>query len=195
MLWAGGEDEIMALIPYADIAGAPEDVRDAMAQLPRKLNIFRMWAHAATTFVPALRLGGAILSKQKLSPPHRELVILLTAHLQGGAYEWAQHVPIAQSAGCTWAQIAALQEGRSDDEAFDDREKLLLAFVTEVVRNVRAEESTVKAFAARFSPQETVEVILTCGYYMMLARLTETTRIEVDPPAGPAILEELARLR
>src|SRR5215469_10361859 len=110
----GPEDQSMALLPYADIASAPEDVRNAMAQLPRKLNIFRMWAHASTTFVPALRLGGAILSRQKLKPSHRELVILLTAHLEGGAYEWAQHVPIAQGVGCTWAQITALEKGQID---------------------------------------------------------------------------------
>jgi len=185
----------MALLPYADIASAPEDVRNAMAQLPRKLNIFRMWAHASTTFVPALRLGGAILSRQKLKPSHRELVILLTAHLEGGAYEWAQHVPIAQGVGCTWAQITALEKGQIDAEAFDAREKLLLIFARQVVKNVRADESVVREFSGQFSPRETVEVILTCGYYMMLARLTETTGVEVDPPAGPAIIEELARLR
>ncbi|MGD0189892.1 MAG: carboxymuconolactone decarboxylase family protein [Rhizomicrobium sp.] len=185
----------MALLPYADIANAPEEVRDAMARLPRKLNIFRMWANAATCFVPALRLGGAILSRQKLKPAYRELVILWTAHLEGGKYEWAQHVPIAESAGCSKAQIAALAAGDMDDVVFSLREKLLLAFVKEVVENVRASEDLVKKVGAQFSPQEAVEVILTAGYYMMLARLTETTRIDVDPPGGPAMIEELARLR
>lgn len=185
----------MALLPYADIATAPEEVRDAMARLPRKLNIFRMWANAATCFVPALRLGGAILSRQKLKPHHRELAILWTAHLEDGRYEWAQHVPIAQNMGCTNAQIAALEAGDAQADVFDEKEKLLLRFVREVVENVRASEETVKAVGARFSPQEAVEVILTCGYYMMLARLTETTRIEIDPPGGPAIIDELARLR
>jgi hypothetical protein len=30
---------------------------------------------------------------------------------------------------------------------------------------------------------------------MMLSRLTETTRTDVDPPAVTAVVEELARLR
>ncbi len=185
----------MVLLPYADIASAPDEVRDAMARLPRKLNIFRMWANAATCFVPALRLGGAILSRQKLKPSLRELVILWTAHLESGRYEWAQHVPIAESTGCTKAQIAALEAGNIDDAAFTAREKLLLVFVKEVVEDVRASEETVKAVAAQFSPQESVEVILTAGYYMMLTRLTETTRIEIDTPGGAAMIEDLARLR
>lgn len=185
----------MAILPYADIASAPEEVRDALARLPRKLNIFRMWANAATCFVPALRLGGAILSRQKLKPQYREMVILWTASLEGGRYEWAQHVMIAEGLGCTKAQIAALEAGDIEAPVFDEKEKLLLRFTREVIEDVRAREETVKAVAARFSPQEAVEIILTCGYYMMLARLTETTRIEIDPPAGPAMLDELARLR
>ena len=185
----------MALLPYADMARAPDEVREAIARMPRKLNVFRMWANAATCFVPALRLGGAILSKQKLKSSYRELVILWTAHLESGRYEWAQHVPLAESAGCTRPQIAALEAGDCKSDVFDEKEKLLLCFVREVVENVRASEETVKAVASRFSPQEAVEVIVTCGYYMMLARLTETTRIEIDAPGGVAMLEELSRLR
>jgi len=185
----------VALLPYADIASSPEDVRDAMARLPRKLNIFRMWANAATCFVPALRLSGAILSRQKLKPSLRELVILWAAHLEAGNYMWVQHVAIAEGVGCTRNQIAALEAGNIDDAAFNAREKLLLGFVREVVENVRASEESVRAMAAQFSPQETVEVILTTGYYMMLVRLTETTRIELDTPAGTGVLDELARLR
>jgi len=185
----------MALLPYADFASAPEEVRHAMARLPRKLNIFRMWANAATCFVPGLRLGGAILSRQKLKPSLRELIILLTARLEGGNYEWAQHLPIAESAGCSKAQIAALEVLRLDDQSFNAKERLVLQFAQEVVENVRAKEKTVEQIAAIFSPQEIVEVIITCGYHMMLARLTETTRIEIDPPAGAAVIEELSRLR
>lgn len=185
----------MALLPYADFSSAPEEVRHAMARLPRKLNIFRMWANAGTCFVPGLRLGGAILSRQKLKPSMRELVILLTARLEGGDYEWTQHLPIAESTGCTSAQIAALEVLRLDDESFSAKEQLVLRFAQEVVQDVRANEETVKQMAAQFSPQEVVEVIITCGFHMMLARLTETTRIEIDPPAGAAVIEELSRLR
>ena len=185
----------MALLPYADFNLSPQDVKEAVARMPRKLNIFRMWANAQTCFVPALRFGGAIMHSQKLKPYHRELAVLLTARLEGGAYEWVQHVPIAESAGCTKAQIAALDTCRISEACFDEREQLLLHFVQEVVEEVRAREETVKAMAEQFSPQEVVEIIMTCGYYMMLARLTETTRTEIDPPLAPAVIEELARLR
>lgn len=44
-----------------------------------------------------------------------------------------------------------------------------------------------------FSPKEIVEIILTCGFYMTMARLTETTRTDIDPPAGSAVVDSLNR--
>ncbi|MGH6876603.1 MAG: carboxymuconolactone decarboxylase family protein [Rhizomicrobium sp.] len=185
----------MPLIPYADLSHAPQEVRDAFARMPRKLNVLKMLANAACDFVPCMRLGGAILGRQKLKAPHRELVILLVSHLEGGTYEWVQHASIAEASGCSKEQISAIEAGRLDDSSFNDLEKILLRFAREVIENVRATEETVTATARYFSPEEIVEVIVTAGFYMMLARLTETTRTELDTPSGTAVVEELARLR
>jgi hypothetical protein len=45
----------------------------------------------------------------------------------------------------------------------------------------------------RFSPREIVELILTVGYYMMIARLMETAQIDLDEPAGTAVMEARGR--
>ncbi len=185
----------MPLVPYADLNAAPQEVRDAIARLPRKLNIFRMWANAAGTFVPGMRLAGAILGRQKLKPLHRELVVLAVSQLEGGAYEWVQHVPVAEAAGCRKEQIEAIHSGRFEGACFDARETALLRLAREVVVDVRAAEETMKEASRFFSAQEIVEVILTCGFYMTLARLTETTRTDMDEPSGTIVLDELARLR
>jgi alkylhydroperoxidase family enzyme len=177
----------MPLIPYADTAALPDEARQAFDGLPRKLNIFRMWANATTCFRPGLSFGTAILSKQKLAPDLRELIILGVARLEGGIYEWVQHVPIGERAGCTAAQIAALEALRFDDAAFDARAKAMLRLVREVVRDVKASEAAVEGASAQFSPQEIVEIILTAGFYMTMARMTETTRVDVDAPPGVAI--------
>jgi alkylhydroperoxidase family enzyme len=184
----------MAVIPFADIDALPEKARAAYDRLPRKLNIFRMWANAPACFVSGLRFGGSILAKQKLDAALRELVILLVARLEGGTYEWAQHVPIAEGVGCSKDQIAAIEAERLDDSCFGAREKVLLRFSREVIRDVRASEDAVQAMQAHFSPQEIVETILTCGFYMTMARLTETTRTDIDGPGGMAVLDELGRM-
>jgi len=177
----------MPLIPYADPATLPDDAREAFEGLPRKLNIFRMWSNAATCFRPGMRFGNAILTRQKLPADLRELIIMTVARLEGGLYEWVQHVPIADRAGCTLDQIVAIEALRFDDEAFDARTRAMLKLVREVVRQVRAGEETVALAGAHFSAQEIVEIILTAGFYMTMARMTETTRVDIDPPPGVAI--------
>jgi alkylhydroperoxidase family enzyme len=185
----------MPLIPYANMANAPQEVREAFARMPRKLNVMKMLANACADFVPCMRLGGAILGRQKLRPAMRELVILAVTHLERGNYEWIQHVPIAEAAGVSRTKIDAIEAGTFVAPCFDDREQALLRFARQVIEDVRAEEEAVRLATRYFSPQELVEIIVTCGFYMMLARLTETTRTDIDPPAGTAVVEELARLR
>ena len=184
----------MPLIPYADTSALPDDAREAFERLPRKLNIFRMWANAPACFVSGIRFGGNILARQKLDPALRELVILFVARMEGGTYEWVQHVPIAETAGCRKEQIAALEHVRIDADCFDARETALLTLSREVIREVKASEAAVRRAAEFFSPQEIVEIILTCGFYMTMARLTETARVEIDAPEGVAIPENLARI-
>ena len=177
----------MPLIPFADTSALPDDAKEVFDGLPRKLNIFRMWSNAATCFRPGVRFGNAILTKQKLGADLRELIIMAVARLEGGIYEWVQHVPIAARAGCKPEQVAALEALRFDDASFDARAKAMLRLVREVVRDVKASEEAVNTAKAHFSPQEMIEIILTAGFYMTMARMTETARVEIDAPPGVAI--------
>jgi 4-carboxymuconolactone decarboxylase len=68
----------MARIEPIDPATAPDDVREALDNLP-PLNIFRTLAHAETAFRPFLRFGGAVLGQMSLDPVVRELAILTVA--------------------------------------------------------------------------------------------------------------------
>jgi alkylhydroperoxidase family enzyme len=181
----------MARLPYVDPATAPEPVRELLERLPVKLNVFRMMAHAETDFRPLVSLGSAILGRQKLSAKLRELAILRVAALSSARYEWVQHVPIAQATGASAAQTAALERGDVAADVFDPLERAVLRFTTEVVRDVRASEATFAELAAHLSAQEIVELILTVGYYMMIARLLETTAVDLDPPAGTKVVDAI----
>ncbi|HEY2071251.1 MAG TPA: carboxymuconolactone decarboxylase family protein [Rhizomicrobium sp.] len=184
----------MPLIPYADTDALPEKAKAAFDGLPRKLNIFRMWANAPACFVSGMRFGGNILSRQELGADLRELVILTVARVEGGTYEWVQHVPIALNAGCKQEQIDALEGGSFDAAVFSAKEKACIALAVDVIRNVKASEANVETAKVHFPAQEIVEIILTCGFYMTMARLTETTRVDIDAPGGAAIVDELKRL-
>ena len=185
----------MARLPYVDPATAPEEVRSVLERLPVPLNIFRMMAHAQTSFRPLLRLGTSILSQQKLSGKLRELAILRVAQLSPARYEWIQHVPIGKMVGVSDAQIAALERDDIVASCFAPDEQTVLQFTSELVRDVRPTERVFAEVAQRFSPQEIVELILTIGYYMMLARLMETTAIDLEPAGGQKIVEEAMKTR
>lgn len=104
----------MARIAYPDLDKASPEVRDMLGRLPAPANIFNMMAHAETCLKPVMKLGGTMLGKLELDPKLRELCLLHAVRLEGGGYEWEQHVPIALDLGCTEAQIAALKSGKED---------------------------------------------------------------------------------
>jgi alkylhydroperoxidase family enzyme len=179
----------MARIPYVEPENAGPEVRAVLEQLPVKLNIFKMMAHAETSFTPLLRLGASILGQQKLDARLRELAILRVARLSQAEYEWVQHVPIARHTGASDAEIEALDRGDVDAACFGELEQAVLRFTDEVVRDVGASDATFAAAAKYLSPREIVELVLAIGFYMTMARLMETTRIDLDEPAGTAVLE------
>ena len=181
----------MARLPYVDPRTAPAEVRDLLARLPADLNVFRMMAHAETDFRPLVQLGTAILGRQKLSPALRELTILRVAALSAARYEWVQHVPIAAATGVTPEQVAAVERDDVEATCFGALERAVLRFATEVVRDVRASDATFATLAGMLSAQEIVELILTVGYYMLIARLLETTAVDLEPAAGTKVIDAL----
>lgn len=179
----------MARIPYVEAETASPAVREVLEQLPVQLNIFKIMAHAETAFRPLLRLGTSILGQQKLDARLRELAILRVARLSQAEYEWVQHVPIARHAGATEAEVAALESGDIAADCFGEIERAVLRFTDEVVRDVAASDATFAAASKHLSPREIVELILAIGFYMTVARLMETIRIDLDPPSGTAVAD------
>ena len=179
----------MARLPLIDPETTSGDIRTVFDRMPVKLNIFHMMAHAEANAMPLMRLANSILHKQKLSAVNRELLILQAAQLEGGAYEWRQHVPIALGVGVTQAQIDAVEHGNYDAAALNAAERALLGFGREVVEKVRVSDAAFAAVRGHFSDQEIVEAIVALGFYMMMARLTEATETDLDPAAGMAIYE------
>lgn len=179
----------MARLPLIDPQATSGDIRASFERMPVKLNIFRMMAHAETNMIPAMRFANSILHKQKLSHVNRELLILQVARIEGGEYEWRQHVPIALGVGVSQKQIDALERGDYGAAVFSEAERALLAFGREVVENVRVPEAVFADMQRHFSDQEIVESIFTIGCYMMMARLTEATETDLDAAAGMAVFE------
>ena len=181
----------MARLPYVDPDNASAPIRELFELLPARLNIFRMAANSETTFRPFLGLGTALLGSATFDAKLRELVILHIGRISGGRYEWAQHVPIAKAVGATDEQIRALEEGRLDAACFSELDRAVLQFTTDVADTCRTGDETFAAVNAHLDPGQIVELITIIGFYRMVAMLTETTDIEIDEPAGTAIVDAI----
>lgn len=181
----------MARIPYVDPESAPADVRAVFERLPAPLHVFRLLAHAESDFRPLIQLGSAILGRQALPARWRELAILHVARLSGADYEWIQHLPLAQASGASTAQIRALEREDLEADVFDAAERAVLRFTGALVRGVKAAPEVFAEAHRQLGDRQLVELIVTVGYYGMLARLMENLEIDPDPPVGARFLDAL----
>lgn len=180
----------MPRIQPVDPAAAPEPVREALAHLP-DLNIFKTLAHAETAFRPFLRFGGAILGQLELDPKLRELAILQVARDAEAEYEWVQHVAIAGAVGVPDAQIDAVERG--DLDVFEEPERAVLELAAAVVAGPRVPDELFDRVRAHLDERRVVELLLTVGDYLMLARVMTVLEIELDEPAGSAVVDTAQR--
>jgi alkylhydroperoxidase/carboxymuconolactone decarboxylase family protein YurZ len=85
-------------------------VRETFEKQPTKVNFFRMPGRSPGAFVPMVDLTNAIFRDLTISDYHKELMVLLLAAHENVAYEWEQHVSIAQAAGVRADQFVAIAE-------------------------------------------------------------------------------------
>ncbi|CAG0991176.1 4-carboxymuconolactone decarboxylase [Myxococcaceae bacterium] len=172
----------MARIAYPDPAALPEAARSLYDALAVKLNIFRMVFHAETCVRGFMTLGGAILQRQQLDARLRELAILRVAALSRARYEWTQHVAIARAVGVSDAEIDAMETGEL--AGLDPVAVAITRFTEECVRDVRVSDPTFSEARRHLCEREITELLLTIGFYMMVARLLETLAIDHEeaPP-------------
>ncbi|MDG2308328.1 MAG: carboxymuconolactone decarboxylase family protein [Candidatus Binatia bacterium] len=178
----------MPRIDYPNLDELHPKVRAALDGLPKPLNIFKISTLAERNFEPMMRLGGTILSRQQLAGNLRELAILRVAQLSSAEYEWVQHVPIAEMVGCTKEQIAALEIGDATASCFEDKERAVLAFTDEVLKDVRPTDDALTALKAHCPDREVMELTIAIGFYMLMARIMEVSGIETEAPVGDQIV-------
>jgi len=184
----------MALLPYVDESKASDKTREILGNTPRKLNVARMIANASdAVFQNFSRLGNSLMTRGKLDKKLREIAILRNARVCGSLYEYTQHVPIAKSTGLSDEQVAAIDNWESA-KCFNDLERLVLRFTDEVARYVKGTRATLEALQKSLGPGEIVELIMAIGFWGMVARILETTEVELEDFAGKVnLLDRPAR--
>ena len=170
----------MPRIPYPDVSQLPEIMQKMLAGTP--LNVVRMGAHASPMLFEAQgRLGYAVASPEVLDPRVRETTILRVAHLSHSAYELHHHLPLARAAGLGDAELEAI--AAADYDRLDALLAAVARFTDEVVLNLSPSDATLAALRAQASDQVLVNIVLTIGTYMSIARLIAVTGIAPDEEA------------
>jgi alkylhydroperoxidase family enzyme len=173
----------MALLPYADESKLSDKNREILNRGRVKTNVARMIANSDAIFYPFSMLGNSLLTRTKLDGKFREIAILRTAAVSRSKYEWTQHVPIARSAGVSDEQIAAIENWEAA-KCFNEVERLVLKFTDEVARNVKGSAATLQALCKHMGPQELVELVMSIGFWGLVARVLETTEVDLEDFAG-----------
>jgi alkylhydroperoxidase family enzyme len=173
----------MPLIPYVDESKLSEESRKLLHRGRVTMNIARMVANSEAAFYPFSKMGNSLMTRAKLDAKLRELAILRTAKVSRSVYEWTQHVPIALAVGVTEDQIAAM-DNPAGAKCFTDLERLVLEFTEQVARDVKGSPKTLAELKKHLGPAELVELILSIGFWGMVARLLETAEVELEEFAG-----------
>lgn len=168
-------------IAYPDFATLPDPVREKFDSLPTKVNFFRMLGYSAGAFIPVIDLTNAIFRDLTISDYHKELMVLLVGAHESVAYEWEQHVSIAQAAGVRPDQFIAIAEDRINDvDAFSEAERVLLRFGKAVLDKGSAPGVLFKHALRHFSVQDLSDAIIVLGYYRMISAHIQTFDIAID---------------
>ncbi len=170
----------MPRIPYPDISRLPEIVQKRVADLP--LNIVRITAHASVPLFEAQgQLGRAVASAEALEPRLRETVILRVAYLSDSAYELHHHIPLGRTAGLTNVELDAI--AIRNYGALDPLLAAAARFTDEVVMHLSPTDGTLAQLRKLASDQILMNIVLTIGCYMSIARVIAVTGIEPDAQA------------
>ncbi|TQS32341.1 hypothetical protein Golomagni_07342 [Golovinomyces magnicellulatus] len=199
----------MPRIPYRYPAAGTDPIADAIRE--------RRGARGLTPLdgsllnAPAIANGwntllGATRTKNSIPDDVREMMILRVAAHNSANFEWIQHAPVAEQAGCTTAQLAAVRDIRaplSASSVLSPLQKAAIALADDMTTKVRVDDSTFaslkSAFAQNveqlgdkanvdgFQGQELVnrkvaEATLTVAVYNMVSRFL--VAIDVDDRAN-----------
>lgn len=130
------------------------------------LRPFESLLHAPALAARVADLGHAIRFESHLSDVDRELVTLATGHARRCAFIWESHLEAARSAGIGNDMLAALQTGGT---GLDPRANALARLVQELCDSGGVADETFRAARELVGTQGFIELVLTVGYYTMLA--------------------------
>jgi 4-carboxymuconolactone decarboxylase len=127
-------------------------------------------------------LGAGILgSNATVEPRLREVMIHRTCALTGAEYEWGVHaVAFGAPLGFSKAQLHSTVHGGHEDSCWKPAEAAVLRLADELHRHSSISEALWEDLRDRFEPVQIIELIVTAGWYHVIAYLCNGLLIEQE---------------
>jgi alkylhydroperoxidase family enzyme len=164
------DDEVRrALSPLLPVERAnPRDAGNILATLVR---------HPALTKA-YLALNAHLLRGATLPDRVREVALLRVVHRRGSAYLWSHHVPYAQRAGLTAADVDGIRSPDPARRLADPLDRLVVASVDEFDGHNQISEPTWAALSRHFDERQRLDLMFAIGCYALLSGVVNTLDIE-----------------
>lgn len=154
---------------------------------------FHPWIHSPTLGFPTQALGAKVRFENTLSGDLRELAILVVGAYTHAEYEWWAHSKIGLKEGLTEDMLAAISETRAhDDEQSDwppfetDAQRVVYEFALELTQTSHVTEARYTAVQQLLGDQQTVDLVITIGYYTLVSMTLNTFQIQLPDGVKPA---------
>jgi alkylhydroperoxidase family enzyme len=156
----------------------PEPALTRLRSLP-PLNVYRVLGIVPESVIPWTDMTSAVYQCQ-LDARLREIAICRQARTANAAYELHQHRFIARNNGVSDAEIEAL-ESESTVESLDLPGNLVCRAADEMETRATLSDETFNALYETLGRRGATELVFILSFYCAVARLTNATRIPVEP--------------
>ena len=127
-------------------------------------------------------LGAGLLGHPTVEPREREVVIHRATARAGAEYEWGVHaVAFGRPLGLSDEQVAATARGSSDDQAWSDRDRLLVRLVDELHDTATVSDELWSELEREWERPQLLELVVCAGWYRLIAQVINAARIELEP--------------
>lgn len=173
----------MARVPYCREEDLPPSHRDLFARLRQKQsavnNLTRALAHAPQILEDRFVYSRSLRNNTLLDPRHRELAILTVGKITKAPYEVHHHTKPALKAGLSMEQIEAIEDFETS-VLFDDKERAIIRFATELTRDISCKDETWAALSTFLSVPELIELTLLVSWYNQTVRVLAALQIDIE---------------
>ncbi len=132
-------------------------------------------------------LGAGILGASATVPPLlREIVIHRTCALTGNSYEWGVHAAaFGAPLGLTPEQLRSTVRGRPGDPCWAPEQAAVFRLADELHRDSAISDVLWAELREHFSEPQLIELIVTAGWYHVIAYLCNGLRVQPEQWAAP----------